>query len=314
MKAPDKKSGKSTTSTAAPPARAASFTIEAQAEGAAEKAPDEQGGESTSTAVPPAHATSFTSEAQAEGAVEKAPDKKQGESTSTAVPHVRMRPVRLRASWLASVPYKTFAYSDAEWQKIKNILAPLDIDADAMTIGDLWWAQSTAAALVAEPRRPLREQLQGLAAEFLGLVEFYKQGAPGAFTPRQEAAEIREALNKFARPLAAALSLDNSLTFSFSPHRETVSKALAPFIAHAQRFHDRLMAEGSQSSANARSAHREYWDWLSLLWQAITAGKTPRLRERGLNSFLLTCSGPVFPDKTSKSTINDFLRKTGKRT
>ena len=69
MKSPDKKSGKSTTSTAAPPARAASFTIEAQAEGAAEKAPDEQGGESTSTAVPPAHATSFTSEAQAEGAV-----------------------------------------------------------------------------------------------------------------------------------------------------------------------------------------------------------------------------------------------------
>ena len=306
MKAPDRKSGENT-STAAPPVLAASFTNEAQAEGAVSKTPDEQSRESTSTAAPPA-------EAQAEGAVEKAPDKKQGESTSTAVPHVRMRPVRLRASWLASVPYKTFAYSDAEWQKIKNILAPLDIDADAMTIGDLWWAQSTAAALVAEPRRPLREQLQGLAAEFLGLVEFYKQGAPGAFTPRQEAAEIREALNKFARPLAAALSLDNSLTFSFSPHRETVSKALAPFIAHAQRFHDRLMAEGSQSSANARSAHWEYWDWLSLLWQAITAGKTPRLRERGLNSFLLTCSGPVFPDKTSKSTINDFLRKTGKRT
>ena len=277
MKAPDKKSGKSTTSTAAPPARAASFT----------------------------------SEAQAEGAVEKAPDKKQGESTSTAVPHVRMRPVRLRASWLASVPYKTFAYSDAEWQKIKNILAPLDIDADAMTIGDLWWAQSTAAALVAEPRRPLREQLQGLAAEFLGLVEFYKQGAPGALTPGQEASEIREAL-KQARGFRA--TLDNTLTFSFSPHREEVSKPLALLIAHAQRLHDRLMAEGSQSSANARSAHWEYWDWLSLLWQAITAGKTPRLRERGLNSFLLTCSEPVFPDETSKSTINDFLRKAGKRT
>jgi len=262
--------------------------------------------------------------ADAEGAVVKVPDKKSGESTSTAVPHVRMRPVRLRASWLASVPYKTFAYSDAEWQKIKNILAHLDIDADAMTIGDLWWAQAclllvdrelqlshAAAALVAEPRRPLREQLQGLAAEFLGLVEFYKQGAPGALTPWQEAAEIREAL-KQARGFRA--TLDNTLTFSFSPHREEVSKPLALLIAHAQRLHDRLMAEGSQSSANARSAHWEYWDWLSLLWQAITAGKTPRLRERGLNSFLLTCSGPVFPDETSKSTINDFLRKAGKRT
>jgi hypothetical protein len=241
----------------------------------------------------------------------RAPDKKQGESTNTAVRRVRMRPVRLRARWLASVPYKTFAYSDAEWQKIKNILAPLDIDADAMTIGDLWWEQSTAASLVAEPRRPLREQLQGLAAEYLGLVGFYKQGAPGALTPWQEAAEIREAL-KQARGFR--VTLDNTLTFSFSPHREEVSKPLALLIAGAQRFHDRLMAEGSQNSANARSAHWEYWDRLSLLWQAITAGKTPRLRERGLNSFLLTCSGPVFPDKTSKSTINDFLRKTGKRT
>src|SRR5262249_15769291 len=122
MKAPDKKSGKSTTSTAAPPARAASFTSEAQAEGAVEKRPDKKSDESTRTGAAPA-------EAQAEGAAVRAPDKKQGESTSTAVPHVRMRPVRLRASWLASVPYKTFAYSDAEWQKIKNILAPLGIDA-----------------------------------------------------------------------------------------------------------------------------------------------------------------------------------------
>ena len=63
MKAPDKKSGKSTTSTAAPPARAASFTSEAQAEGAVEKAPDKKSGESTSTAAPPAHAAAFTSEA-----------------------------------------------------------------------------------------------------------------------------------------------------------------------------------------------------------------------------------------------------------
>jgi len=52
MKAPNKKSGKGTTSTAASPALAASFTNEAQAEGAVEKAPDKKSGESTSTAAP----------------------------------------------------------------------------------------------------------------------------------------------------------------------------------------------------------------------------------------------------------------------
>jgi hypothetical protein len=239
----------------------------------------------------------------------KALDRKSGESTSTAVPRVVIRPVRLRASFVASVPRKTFAYSDAEWRKIKDILACVGIDADAATIGDQWWAQPAATAVVAS-RRPLREQLQGFAAEILGLVEFYKQGAPGELTPWQEAAEIREAL-KQARGLRA--TLDNTLTFSFSLHREEVSKPLALLIADAQRFHDRLMAQGSHSSVNARSAHWEYWDWLSVVWHAITAGKTLRLRERGLNSFLLACSGPVFPDETSKSKINDFRRKTGKR-
>src|SRR5262245_20673570 len=54
--------------------------------GAAVRAPDKKSGESTSTAAPPAGAACFTSEAQAEGAVVKAPDKKSGESTSTAAP------------------------------------------------------------------------------------------------------------------------------------------------------------------------------------------------------------------------------------
>src|SRR5215831_2068498 len=156
MKAPDKKSGKSTTSTAAPPARAASFTIEAQAE----------------------------------GAVVKAPDKKSGESTSTAAPPKRVRhllPVRLSSTWVGAVRTdKTFAYSEADWQKIKASLARVGIDADAVAVGDRWWAQpDPAAALMAEPRRPLLEQLQEMAGDHLGLVELGK-----SLTPQQ-----RKALN-----------------------------------------------------------------------------------------------------------------------
>src|SRR5262249_36506839 len=148
MKAPDKKSGKSTTSTAAPPARAASFTSEAQAEGAGVKAPDKKSGESTSTAPSPA-------EAQAEGAVVKAPDKKSDESTSTAAPPKRVRqllPVRLSSRWVGTVRPNKFAYSEADWQKIKASLARVGIDADAVTVPDRWWAYpDPAAALVAEP-------------------------------------------------------------------------------------------------------------------------------------------------------------------
>jgi len=333
MKAPDRKSGENT-STAAPPVLAASFTNEAQAEGAVSKTPDEQSRESTSTAAPPALAASFTIEAQAEDAVEKAPDEQSAESTSTTAPPARVRqgfPVRLRATWVASVPHKTFAYSDAQWRKIRDSLAPLGIDADVETVPDRWWAHpDPAAALVAEPqligkkiqgvilvKRPLREQLQELAGDYLGLAEFIKQGK--ALTPRQEAAEIREALNKFARPLAAALALDNSLTFSFSPHREDVSKALAPFIAHAQRFHDRLMAEGSYNRFNAYKAHIEYWGKLVLWWRTRTPGR--RQRKEALSQFLLACTKPAFSEQmlqssssssrlpTIESRIASFLNK-----
>src|SRR6516164_8396540 len=229
MKAPDKKSGKSTTSTAAPPARAASFTSEAQAEGAVEKAPDKKSGESTSTAAPPAHAASFTVEAQTEGAVEKAPDKKSDESTSTAAPPKRMRqllPVRLRSNWVGTVRPDKFAYSEADWQKIKASLARVGIDADAVTVPDRWWAHpDPAAALVAEPqlidfekkqwvmlaKRPLREQLQELAADYRGLAAHSNQG--DSLTPRQEAAEIQEILNK----LEAARAALNSRLLDFIP-------------------------------------------------------------------------------------------------
>ena len=224
-----------------------------------------------------------------------------GESTGAVAPrpHVRHVFVRLRARWLTSVPRKEFVFSEVDWQRIKANLARIGIDADVETIAPAAWV----------PELPLREYLQELAADHL---ELAKLGKPaGALTPWQEAAEIRKAL-KQARGFAA--TLDNTWTFSLSPHTEDVSKALALLIADAQRFHDRLIAEGSRSGANARAVHIMFLDQLVQVWQTITAGRAPqRQRERNLNPFLLACSGRVFPDKISQSTINDFLRKTGKR-
>ena len=293
MKAPDKKSGKSTTSTAAPPARAASFTIEAQAEGAVEKALDKKSDESTSTAAPP-------SEAQAEGAVEKAPDKKRSTVGLT---------VRLSSRWLGSAPAdKTFAYSEADWQSIKASPGRVGIDADAVTVGDHWWAQpDPAAALAAALQRPLREQLQELAAAYRGLAAYCKQGE--ALTPLQEAGEIQEKLKKLE---AARAALDSRL-LDFIPRTPDAREALTVVIAHAKRHVNLLRAEGSRSSLNACKVHFEYWDKLTLLWQAITANQNRRPRGRGLNSFLLACSKSVFPDETSKSNIKNFRQNVRRK-
>src|SRR6516162_3676465 len=265
----------------------------ADSAGAVEKALDKKSDESTSTAAPPA-------EAQAEGAVEKAPDKKRSTVGLT---------VRLSSRWLGSAPAdKTFAYSEADWQSIKASPGRVGIDADAVTVGDHWWAQpDPAAALAAALQRPLREQLQELAAAYRGLAAYCKQGE--ALTPLQEAGEIQEKLKKLE---AARAALDSRL-LDFIPRTPDAREALTVVIAHAKRHVNLLRAEGSRSSLNACKVHFEYWDKLTLLWQAITANQNRRPRGRGLNSFLLACSKSVFPDETSKSNIKNFRQNVRRK-
>jgi len=240
------------------------------------------------------------------------PDKKRDGSTSAATPPVRVWhafPVRLSSFWVGSVRAdKTFGYSDADWQSIKASLARVGIDADAVTVGDRWWARSDPeAALVAEPKQPLREQLQELAADYRGLAAHRKQR--DSLTPRQEAAEIRKELNKL-EPARAAL---DSRLLLFISETADAREALTVVIARAKRHVDRLTAEGSQSSFNARKVHIEYWGKLVLLWQAITADQNQQQRERGLAPFLLACSGPTFPEATSKNNVKNFCRKVKRR-
>ena len=217
--------------------------------------------------------------------------------------------MRLSSKWVGSVPAdKTFAYSEADWRSIKTSLDRIGIDADAMTVGDRWWAQpDPAAALAAGPKQPLREQLQELAADYRGLAAYSKQG--NSLTPLQEAGELREKLKKL-EPARAAL---NSRLLQFIPQTPDALEALTVVIAKVKRHVDRLTAEGSSSRVNARKVHIEYWGKLMLLWQAITADQNRRQRERALDPFLLACSTPAFPQETSKSKVNDFCKKRGKR-
>ena len=254
----------------------------------------------------------------------KVPDKKRSEGISTDAQPERGRyvPLARRSSgWVESVPTKPFTYPDADWQKIKASLRLVGIDADVEKVGDHWWTWlDPKTALTTAPQRPLREQLQELAAEYYGRAVYRKQSH--SLTPRQEAAEMQEALN-WLEPVRAGFALESiskPARAAFDPRllhfiRETTvaCEVLTVIIAKLKRRVANLRAEGSRSPFNARKTHIEYWDKLTLLWQAITANRSRRQRERGLNPFLLACSGPVFPQATSKSRVNDFCKKKGKR-
>jgi hypothetical protein len=198
-------------------------------------------------------------------------------------------------------PDWAFAYSDADWIKIKRSLARVDIDADAVTVGDRWWAQPyPAKALAAAPYRPLHEQLQELAADYRGLSRWRKEGC--SLTPKQEAAKVQKVLDAFEH---ARLTLNSSRVgfMSYGADAGDIRKAMSVFTAKAERWRNGLLRQGNRSSTNARKVHIEYWGELVVLWRAITAGQAPRV----LSHFMYACSAPVFPAETSQGSIRRFL-------
>ena len=253
----------------------------------------------------------------------KVPDKKRSEGISTAAHPERGRyvPLARRSSgWVESVPTKPFTYPDADWQKIEASLRVVGIDADVEMVSDHWWTWlDPKTALTTAPQRPLREQLQELAAEYYGRAVYRKQSH--SLTPRQEAAEMQEALN-WLEPVRAGFALESiskPARAAFDPRllhfiRETTvaCEVLTVIITKLKRRVAKLRAEDSRSPFNARKTHIEYWGRLVLLWQAITADQNLQ-RKRGLNSFLIACSTPVYPEETSKSNINNFRRNYIKR-
>src|SRR5262245_9429620 len=171
-------------------------------------------------------------------------------------------PVRVDSQTVAAVGRdRTFAYSDADWRKIKASLALVGIDADAVTVGDQWWAQANPeTALTTAPQRPLREQLQALAADHRGLWSWQKKGR--SLTPKQEAVKIGIVLTavEFAHDKLSSSGV-SFIQFEASDVRETMTA----FIAKTKRKLKRLNAEGSGSSKNARKVHIEYWGTLVFL-------------------------------------------------
>jgi hypothetical protein len=207
---------------------------------------------------------------------------------------------------------RTFAYSDADWRKIKASLALVGIDADAVMVGDQWWARiDPETALTTAPQRPLREQLQEMAADHRGLWSWRKEGR--SLTPKQEAVEIRTVLDA----LEVAHDKLNASRVGFICYEGgDVREAMTAFIAKTKRHLDKLNAVGSRSSANARKVHIAYWGKLLLLWQTIIrTGASPlgrRQRKEALSQFLLVCSEPAFPEEMQRSSPSGFRLPTTK--
>jgi hypothetical protein len=223
----------------------------------------------------------------------------------------------------AVAPDRKFAYSDADWQKIKASLAGAGVDADAVTVGDCWWARpDPKKALTTAPRRPLREQLQALAADYLGLWSWRANAC--SLTLKQELARTQEVLDVLKRTqdvlveaprvgfvCRAAGDLPGrlgTLIDKIDRHRDMLEDA----VRGKPRFRLEAAATGgsSGSSDNARKAHTEYWDKLVLLWQTITHRK----RQRGLTEFLRACSKPAFKDQTTEGSVRSFLARRTRQT
>lgn len=247
--------------------------------------------------------------------IAKPPHKATTEREKAAMPARVMHclPVRVDSRTAAAVGRdRTFAYSDADWRKIKASLALVDIDADAVTVGDQWWAQfDPETALTTAPRRPLREQLQALAADYRGLWSWHKERR--SLTPKQEAVKIRIALNALE---VAHDKLNSSRVGFISYEGGDAREAMTALIAKTKRHLNTLNAMGSRSSANARKVHIIYWGKLVLLWQTIIRTGTSRLgrgqRKEALSQFLLVCSGPALPEEMQRSSPSGFRLQTTK--
>jgi hypothetical protein len=216
----------------------------------------------------------------------------------------------------AVAPDTTFAYGDSDWQKIKASLA--GVDADAVKVGDRWWAQPCPrTALTRKPKRLLREQLQEMAADYLGLWSW--RANAWSLTLKQELARTQEASDVLKRaqdvlvkvPRVGAVSRAagdlpgqlGALIDKIDRHCDMLEDA----VRGKPHFRLEAAATGGSggSSDNARKAHTEYWDKLVLMWQTITHRK----QQRGLTKFLHACSKPAFKDQTTENGVRSFLAR-----
>jgi hypothetical protein len=162
------------------------------------------------------------------------------------------------------------AYSDEEWQRIKNVIAKLDLDADKLRVG------------VSDT--PLREALEGLAVRFL-LNKIIARWRP----PRKDLRATLDAIEDIQR----RLDIFTGPIGNYAPNEAIAArKALQKFVIAAE-LEQRLDAGGSRHNA-AKPQQRAHLIELERIWQQLVS-RQPRAPQRKLKAeFLLACAGPSF--------------------
>jgi hypothetical protein len=156
------------------------------------------------------------------------------------------------------------AYSDTEWQRIKEIVARVGLDADTVRVG----VSNTL----------LREALEGLAVSLL----LARTIAGWQRTSRREVKatvtaikNVQQRLNIFSSPIGNLAPVE----------AVAASKALEKFVAALAQRPD------SDPHLNAsKSQRRAYLLELEKIWRALPCGSARKLKAE----FLLACAEPSF--------------------
>jgi hypothetical protein len=191
-----------------------------------------------------------------------------------------------------------WAFSEANWQEIKESLAKRGVDLDAVMVserivpGERWWWPDDPAVR----QCPLRDALQIMARNYR-----VRALLPKAPTPKQQTKVLQEALATFekARRILPGTLHSEGYGAGSMESFHALDAALTEKITELRFRIDRLKAMGSRSTRSARTVHNDCWREFARLWRGITpdAGK---FRRKHLRIFLVACTKPLFPNMTAR--------------
>jgi hypothetical protein len=217
---------------------------------------------------------------------------------------------------LARRPRLKGDYTFLQWLAIEASLRAVDIDVDALSVGEpfrageQWWRVDHPNTL---RKRDLRDALQEMSWYYSVLDSV----GPGL---RRRAAQELPRLAKALEILEPALALLVGSQGSYHhPGDDLALAALGPILPALRGLVEKLQVRLDELKAERKNAaqrnrenrsklHREFWLELAQLWKGIGANP-PRHKHIHLQNFLRACSAPTFKIATKKGELAAFTKE-----
>jgi len=202
--------------------------------------------------------------------------------------------------------------TDPEWQAIKTSLGSVDVDADTVTVTVNRYGKEFS----------LRDGLAIMAWRCGGAFLRLK------FVPTaKEVAKAQDCVLELCYELKTALAHSNYNSLSPDPKPEGdpltrlkrfpelaepashLEAALRAFTAELERCRKVVAAGGDGRGKGNATVHRLFWKELVDVWRA-NLGKDIHwgMRTNHLESFIIACSGPFFPEETTDTAVRNFVK------